>query len=127
MAATESAEPGTVMVLSEGGGVTPCRSSYDRRVAGVVSGAGDLRPGIVLGRQAGVSGRCPLALVGRVYCYADASVGPIGLGDVLATSATPGHAMVATEPTRAFGAVLGKSLGELRTGRGLVPVLVALQ
>lgn len=127
VATSASAEPGTVMVLSERGGVAPSESPYDRRVAGVVSGAGDLRPGIVLGRQRGVTGRCPLALVGRVYCRADASTGPIGLGDMLTTSSTPGHAMKATDPARAFGAVLGKALGGLRSGRGLIPVLVALQ
>jgi hypothetical protein len=116
-----------VMVLSEDGGVTPSCSPYDRKVAGVVSGAGGLRPGIVLDRQPGVGSRCPLALVGKVFCNADASYEPIGLGDMLTTSSTPGHAMKATDPVRAFGAVLGKALGELRSGRGLVPVLVALQ
>jgi hypothetical protein len=121
------AAPGTVMVLSEDGGVAPSRSPYDRKVAGVVSGAGSLRPGIVLGRQSGARNRCPLALVGRVFCQADASSGPIALGDMLTTSSTPGHAMRAADPIRAFGAVLGKALGGLHSGRGLIPVLVALQ
>lgn len=120
-------EAGTVMVLSEGGGIVPSESPYDRKVAGVVSGAGGLRPGIVLGRQQVSSLRCPLALVGKVYCKADASYGPIGLGDMLTTSSTRGHAMRATDPMQAFGAVLGKALGELSFGQGLVPVLVALQ
>jgi hypothetical protein len=35
--------------------------------------------------------------------------------------------MRATDPTRAFGAVIGKALGSIDDGRGLVPVLVALQ
>jgi hypothetical protein len=35
--------------------------------------------------------------------------------------------MHATDPTRAFGAVIGKALASLRSGRALVPVLVALQ
>jgi hypothetical protein len=127
VASPEEAGPGTVMVLSEGGGVAPSHAPYDRRVAGVVSGAGGLRPGIVLGRRKGARSRCPLALAGTVFCQADASNGPIGLGDLLTTSSTPGHAMRATDPMRAFGAVLGKALGELGAGRGLVPVLVALQ
>jgi hypothetical protein len=46
---------------------------------------------------------------------------------MLTTSSTPGHAMRATDPGRAFGAVIGKALGSLPSGRGLVPVLVALQ
>jgi hypothetical protein len=32
--------------------------------------------------------------------------------------------MLAVDPVRAFGAVVGKALGSLRAGRGLVPVLV---
>ncbi|MFD0692305.1 hypothetical protein [Actinomadura fibrosa] len=124
--ASADAEAGTVMVLSEGGAVVPCESPYDRRVAGVVSGAGGLRPGIVLGRRPAET-RCPLALIGKVFCKADADHGPIGLGDMLTTSPTQGHAMRALDPMRAFGSVLGKALGELRSGQGLVPVLVALQ
>jgi hypothetical protein len=107
--------------------VVPSHSPYDRKVAGVVSGAGGLRPGIVLGRHERAASSCPLALMGRVYCHADAGSGPIALGDMLTTSSTAGHAMKATDRTRAFGAVLGKALGELPDGRGLVPVLVALQ
>jgi len=127
VATPDTPSPGTVMVLSEEGGVVPSHSPYDRKVAGVVSGAGGLRPGIVLDRQGGAQSRCPLALMGKVYCHADAGYGPIALGDMLTTSSTSGHAMKATDPTRAFGAVLGKALGELPRGRGLVPLLVALQ
>jgi hypothetical protein len=58
---------------------------------------------------------------------ADASESPIGVGDLLTTSQTAGHAMKATDPRRAFGAVLGKALGSLKEGHGLLPVLVALQ
>jgi hypothetical protein len=35
--------------------------------------------------------------------------------------------MKASDPTRAFGAVLGKALRAHSEGRGLVPILVALQ
>jgi hypothetical protein len=35
--------------------------------------------------------------------------------------------MKATDPGRAFGAVIGKALGPLQEGRGLIPILVALQ
>jgi hypothetical protein len=35
--------------------------------------------------------------------------------------------MKATDPARAFGAVIGKALGSLESGRGLIPILVALQ
>jgi hypothetical protein len=35
--------------------------------------------------------------------------------------------MKATDPMRAFGAVIGKAMGPLASGSGLVPVIVALQ
>jgi hypothetical protein len=35
--------------------------------------------------------------------------------------------MRAADPLLAFGAVIGKALAPLATGRGLVPILVALQ
>ncbi len=52
---------------------------------------------------------------------------PIEIGDLLTTSATPGHAMKATDPHKAFGAVIGKALRPLDRGQGLIPVLIALQ
>jgi hypothetical protein len=52
---------------------------------------------------------------------------PIEVGDLLTTSPTPGHAMKATDPVRAFGAVIGKALRALGDGQGLIPILVALQ
>jgi hypothetical protein len=119
------AAPGTVMAICDDGSLTPCSQAYDRRVAGVVSGAGGLRPGIILGRHA--VARSPIALVGTVYCHADASYSPIQVGDLLTTSTTPGHAMRASDPGRSFGAVIGKALRSLAAGRGLIPVLVGLQ
>jgi hypothetical protein len=35
--------------------------------------------------------------------------------------------MKACDPTRAFGAVLGKALKPLRSGQALLPILVTLQ
>ena len=58
---------------------------------------------------------------------ADASKGPIQPGDLLTTSNTPGHAMKVTDYTRAQGATIGKAMGSLDEGQGLVLVLVALQ
>ncbi len=119
-------EPGCVVVLAGHDCVRVSDEPYDRRVAGVVSGAGSYRPAFVLDRQAD-SDRRPLALTGKVWCKVDAEYAPVQLGDLLTTSPTPGHAMRAADPTRAFGAVIGKALGSLETGRGLLPVLVALQ
>ena len=76
------------------------------------------RPAIVLDRQAPASDRKAIALVGKVYCKVDASDAPIEVGDLLTTSATPGHAMKASDPAKAFGAVIGKALRPLDRDRG---------
>ena len=68
-----------------------------------------------------------MALSGRVYCWCDAGFGAIQPGDLLTTSTTPGHAMVVQDHARAQGATLGKAMGRLREGKGLVLVLVTLQ
>jgi hypothetical protein len=120
-------EPGDVMVLGDQGLLQLSQRPYDRRVAGVVAGAGGYRPGIVLGRDPSKPTRVPIALVGRVFCKAQATDQPIAVGDLLTTSPRPGHAMRATDHNRAFGAVLGKAMGRLETGSGLVPMIVTLQ
>jgi hypothetical protein len=120
------APPGSVMVIGENGVTHPCNRAYDRRVVGVVSGAGAHRPAMVLDRQGGADRR-PIALVGKVFCLVDASFGKVQVGDLLTTSATPGYAMRAEDPARLTGAVIGKALGDLDAGYGLVPILVNLQ
>jgi len=120
-------EPGTVMAIDDRGRLTPSQSAYDRKVAGVISGAGSCRPGIVLGRESEHRERMPVALVGKVFCKVDATAASVSVGDLLTTSSTPGHAMKAEDPLRAFGAVIGKALGALEAGTGLIPILVALQ
>jgi hypothetical protein len=120
---------GDVVVLSQRGSITVSTRSYDSRVAGVISGAGTLRPALVLDRPAIRSAdgrRLPLALVGKVYCRVDASTAPITVGSLLTTSDRPGHAMAATEKTSVFGALLGKALEPLSAGSGLIRVLVTL-
>lgn len=119
--------PGSVMCFDPDGRLVPSAEAYDRHVAGVVSGAGPYKPGITLDRQAGRANRAALALVGKVCCLADASHGAIAVGDLLTTSPTPGHAMKAADRDRAFGSVIGKAMGGLAEGRGLIPVLVALR
>lgn len=100
---------------------------YDKSVAGVVSGAGGLNPGLMLTQKGIVEGGVKVALAGRVYALADTSNGPIEPGDMLTTSSIPGHAMKATDRNRSFGAVIGKAMSPLKKGRGLVLVLVSLQ
>jgi hypothetical protein len=120
-------EPGTVMVIDNEGTLQPSTKAYDRRVAGVISGAGECKPGIVLNKRQTQGNRKPVALVGRVYCKVDADHSPVGVGDLLTTSDTAGHAMKAADPFRAFGSVVGKALEPLKQGKGLIPILVALQ
>jgi hypothetical protein len=120
-------EPGTIVVIDDDGRLRECRDAYDKRVAGVVSGAGEYRPAIVLDRRASSKKRISVALVGKVYCKVDADPAPIGVGDLLTTSMRPGFGMKASDATQAFGAVIGKALRPLRTGQGMIPILVALQ
>ena len=119
-------EPGTVMVLDRNGTVRPSAEAFDTRVAGVVSGAGDYKPALVLDRQANRQHRQPIALMGKVFCKVDASFGAIEVGDLLTSSPTSGHAMKVPDPSQAVGALLGKALGPLASGCGLIPILVTL-
>jgi hypothetical protein len=126
----ESVDPGMVVCIDpvDAGKLVKSHSSYERTVAGVVSGAGGIRPGMVMGQQGSVAnGKHPVALTGRVWTWCDASHGPIAPGDLLTTSDTPGHAMKVGDHRQANGAILGKAMSRLETGRGLVLVLVSLQ
>jgi hypothetical protein len=99
---------------------------YDRRVAGIVSGANGIAPGISLNQSDLGDGR-NVALSGRVYVLADATQLPIGPGDLLTTSGLPGRAMKAGDIRRAQGAIIGKAMSALPNGIGVVLVLVSLQ
>ena len=118
---------GTVVVLGAEGSIRASDTAYDRSVAGVVAGAGDYQPAIVLDRKSADAERVPVAMTGKVACNVDASYGSIEIGDQLTTSGTPGHAMKADDSAKAFGAVIGKALRPIRDGRGLIPILVTLQ
>ncbi|MCP4707335.1 MAG: hypothetical protein GY869_01810, partial [Planctomycetes bacterium] len=104
------------------------KKAYDRTVAGIVSGAGGVNPGMLMGQKGTLAdGNNPVALTGRVYCLADATNGPIEPGDLMTTSNIPGHAMKVTDYTKAQGAILGKAMSKLQHGKGLVLILVSLQ
>lgn len=124
---SQAPAPGSVVVLGEHGGLRLASYAYDKRVVGVVSGGGEFKPGIVLDKRGGESGRIAVALLGKVACQVDATREPVEVGDLLTTSGTPGHAMKASSPSQALGAILGKALRPLPEGKGLVPILVALQ
>ncbi len=122
-------EPGTVMAIDPDhpGKLAVSTIAYDPKVAGIISGAGGISPGITL-RQDGIAGGNNLvAIAGRVYCKAEALSSSIEPGDLLTTSSVPGTAMKALDQNRSHGAVIGKAMTRLRAGKGLVLVLVNLQ
>jgi hypothetical protein len=94
-------------------------------VAGVIS----TNPGASLGAidPAGTENTGPrLALAGRVPVKVSAENGAIRPGDLLVASSMPGHAMRAPA-NPAPGTVIGKSLGQLDDGAGVVEMLVMLR
>ncbi len=119
--------PGMLMVLNPMGKLEPASIPYDRKVVGVVAGAGKYRPGIILGHKSGSIPHVPISVLGKVSCQADATYAPIEVGDMLTTSSTMGFAMRADDPQKAFGSVIGKALSSLGQGTGLVDVLITLQ
>ncbi len=123
-------EPGTVLEIDpeNPGGLRVASGEYSRLVAGVVSGAGGLPAGTIMGNMPGSEDHTPIALSGRVWVLCDAGGAAIEAGDLLTTSGTPGHAMRASDYGRAQGAVIGKAMTGLERGQtGLVLVLVGLQ
>ena len=124
-------QAGMVVVIDPDnpGRLMPSTSPYDRKVAGIISGAGGVATGMTMGHVGTIAdGEHPVALSGRVYCLVDASDAAIEPGDMLTTSSTPGHAMKADNAESANGAIIGKAMSGLAQGEiGLVLVLVNLQ
>ena len=125
----QAISPGAVVVIDDQnpGQLRLSDHPYDTRVAGVVSGANGISPGIQMQQQGVLEGGKNVALTGRVYVQADTSNGTIKPGDLLTTSSTPGHAMKVSDHVRAAGAILGKAMTGLSEGKGMVLVLVTLQ
>ena len=120
------ARPGTLMVLNSDGKLEPSRIPYDRKVIGVVAGAGNYRPGIVLDHKGHSKSRATISVLGKVSCQVDATYGAIEIGDLLTTSPTVGHAMKANDLQKSKGSVIGKALGSVVCGRGLINMLITL-
>lgn len=122
-------EAGSVVVIDDEhpGQLKRSTQAYDTRVAGIVSGANGISPGIALKQEGALDQGKHVALTGRVYVRADASHGAIKPGDLLTTSDMPGHAMKVADHARAQGAILGKAMSSLSDGTGMVLVLVTLQ
>lgn len=126
---SEKVEAGMVVEIDadKPGQLRMSQGAYNRRVAGVVSGANGLSAGAILGNLPGHEDAPPIALSGRVWVNCDTSNGAIQPGDLLTTSDTPGHAMKVSDFAKAQGAIIGKAMTALNEDRGLVLVLVSLQ
>ena len=121
-------EPGTVMVIDpkKPGRLMVSTKANDRLVAGIVSGANGLMPGVVLSDDKTLNGAShPIALSGRVWVKCTDEGGEVKPGDLLTTSSTPGHVMKVSSYEKAQGAIIGKAMSPIQGG--LVLVLVSLQ
>ncbi len=129
--AVDELEPGDVLVVGVDGKLARSEEPYQASVVGVYS----TKPGFVGGAEDGadLTGKVPLAIVGVVPVKVTAENGPIHPGDLLTTSSMPGHAMKA-KPITLDGmtfypssVIIGKALGSLETGTGVIQILVTLQ
>jgi hypothetical protein len=119
--------PGSLVVMGDEGALVESHSAYDRKVVGVVAGAGTYRPAIIMDNNTTDMPRVVISLIGKAYCKVDADYGAVEVGDMLTTSPTPGHAMKARDASQAFGSVVGKALRSQKEGQGIIPILMALQ
>lgn len=119
--------PGDVLVIDTDDPSKFVKSSepYSTAVAGVYS----TKPGMVGRRQTTPKSpdEIPMAVVGIVPVKVSAENGPIRPRDLLVSAATPGYAMKGTDRERMLGAVVGKAMGSLDSGTGVIEVLVTLQ
>ena len=115
-------EPGDVLAIGADGRLARSAQAGSTAVVGVYS----TRPGLLGGAQGSVAGKVPLAVSGIVPVKVSAESGAIRPGDLLVASATPGHAMRAPGDPAA-GTVIGKALGGLEQGTGVVEMLVMLR
>lgn len=122
-------EPGDVLVIDPAapGHFLKGNEAYSTMVAGIYS----TKPGVVGRRQTTdpktSTTEVPMAMVGIVPTKVSTENGPIKIGDLLVASSTLGRAMKGTDRSLFTGAVIGKALGSLDSGTGVIEVLVTLQ
>ena len=127
IAVTGNPQPGDVVEIDPDhpGQFRLASTPNSTAVAGVIS----TKPGASLGAvdPASVENTGPqLALVGNVPVKVSAENGAIHPGDLLVASSTPGHAMRAPV-NPAPGTVIGKALGSLESGTGIIQMLAMLR
>jgi hypothetical protein len=124
-------DPGDVVCMGyDEDSVVISEEPDDGLVLGVVSS----KPGFLLNSDHDVEDdgdpMFPIALCGRVPCKVVDENGPIERGDLLTSSSTPGHAMKATSITVEGqeiyrpGTIIGKAVGSLQSGTGVIEVFV---
>lgn len=121
-------EPGDVLAIDvqHPRSFVKANAPYSTLVGGIYS----TRPGLLGKRERSAqaaSNEVPLALNGIVPTKVTDENGPIHIGDLLVSSSHPGFAMRGTDKNRMTGAVVGKALGSLEVGNGVIEVLVSLQ
>lgn len=122
-------EPGDVLVIAAraNSDIEKSSGAYSTMVAGIYA----TKPGFIGRRQtttvkAGPT-EIPMAMVGIVPTKVSAENGPVHRGDLLVTASAAGYAMKGTDRSRMVGAVVGKAMGDLESGNGVIEVLVSLQ
>ncbi|MFZ2498182.1 hypothetical protein [Methanosarcina sp.] len=120
-------EIGDVVCLDEEiDGIVLSKKPNDPLVLGVIS----TEPGFLLNAKRGSmeTKMFPVALCGRVTCKVVGENGSIKRGDLLTSSSTPGHAMKANpikgEKLFCPGTIIGKAIGKLESGKGVIDIFV---
>ena len=127
LATRDGIHPGSVVAYDPTrNGLVPASRQNARQVIGVISGAGGLRPGMIIGSREDGTEDLPVSMSGVIYVKVTDEAGIVEPGDLLVPSSTPGVGMRApTDPLAQQGEIFGKAL-EPRDGdgEGLVLMLV---
>ena len=120
-------EPGDVLVIDPNtpGKFLKSAAPYSTSVSGIYS----TKPGTLGRRQTTAQSpdEVPMAVVGIVPAKVSAENGAVHPGDLLVSSSKIGYAMKGTDRSLLTGAVIGKAMGNLDSGTGVIEVLVTLQ
>lgn len=120
-------EPGDVLVIDPTveGKFIKSAEPYSTSVVGIYS----TKPGLVGRRQVTPKSfdEVPMAMMGIVPTKVSAENGSIHPGDLLVSSSIAGYAMKGTDRSRMVGALIGKAIGSIESGTGVIEVAVTLQ
>jgi hypothetical protein len=120
-------EPGDLLAIAQSADrkVELSNEAYSTRVIGVFA----TKPGVLASRHGlePAGNEIPVAMIGIVPAKASTENGPIQRGDLLVSAATPGCVMRATDRARLTGAIVGKAMQPLDSGKGVIEIAVTLQ